>query len=220
MPNIYVQVRMPHDNDLPSDAVMNTFHFTGVDDVQDMCEAIRDRLQAFWNDTADGAADELKNYYSSEINITGTRMRAYDLSDSEPRAPVFDESLSISSTTLASSVNLPGEVACCASYAAAVESGVPAARLRGRLFLGPLNAGSMVSPSDAPARPSGSFRTAIGLSMKELASANTLGARWVVHSRAGNLNNEVVRGWVDDAWDTQRRRGVAATGRYTWEVEI
>lgn len=220
MPHIYAQVRIPHSNGLPADAVINTFHFTGTDDVADMCTAIRERLTAFYNVVPSGATNSIKNYLSTELSITGTRVKMYDWDDPEPRAPVFDESLSLTSTTPVAQNNLPGEVALCTSYAAPAVSGQIASRRRGRLYIGPLNAGANLTTINIPSRPLPAFRVALAEATEALAAASTLGARWVVWSRVNSSASGIERGWVDDAWDTQRRRGIQPTARLTWEVEI
>jgi hypothetical protein len=38
---------------------------------------------------------------------------------------------------------------------------------------------------------------------------------WVVHSPTHDTNTKVKEAWVDDEWDTQRRRGQRATKRIT-----
>jgi hypothetical protein len=39
---------------------------------------------------------------------------------------------------------------------------------------------------------------------------------WCLYSRKLDLMPEIVGGWVDNAWDIQRRRGYAATSRTTF----
>jgi len=39
---------------------------------------------------------------------------------------------------------------------------------------------------------------------------------WVVYSTVDNAMYPVDNGWVDNSWDTQRRRGVKPTARYTF----
>lgn len=218
MPHIFVQCRFPHKNLVPADAVINTFHFVGIDDPGDMVTAILARLTQFWN--AGAPTNPLKNYYSGEINFPGGRAKFYDWDDPEPRAPIADESLSISASEPISPSNLPGEVALCTSYRGPLISGGIPARRRGRLYIGPLNAATLDTGSANPARPIAAFRTVLAETTERLAAASTLGARWVVWSRVGNSATPIEFGWVDNAFDTQRRRGVAASTRANWEVEI
>jgi len=53
--------------------------------------------------------------------------------------------------------------------------------------------------------------------------AGGLSVKWAVYSPTtdavdtiDNAFNDVLDGWVDNAFDTQRRRGPAATTRITW----
>jgi hypothetical protein len=39
---------------------------------------------------------------------------------------------------------------------------------------------------------------------------------WVVYSPTDDAYHEVANGWVDNAWDTQRRRGYKPTSRTTF----
>jgi hypothetical protein len=113
----------------------------------------------------------------------------------------------------------PNEVAVCLSYYAEPLPGVNPQRLRGRVFVGPLNtdAGTPTGPSGAT--PSEDFIGALAAAGANLAgndALNTAGVWWVVHSRAGDMFNIVYGGWVDNEFDTQRRRQVDATARIVW----
>jgi hypothetical protein len=44
------------------------------------------------------------------------------------------------------------------------------------------------------------------------------GYDWCVYSPTSNMLFPISQIWVDDAWDTQRRRGVKATTRTTYNV--
>ena len=102
----------------------------------------------------------------------------------------------------------------CASYKASTVAGLAAARHRGRVYFGPLNDYETVAIAGGYARPSTQF---IG----HLAQA-TLGlfgggvVEFCVYSRAARVWNAVDAGWVDNEWDTQRRRGEQANARITF----
>lgn len=220
MPHVFAQVRIPHANNLPADAVINGFHFTGVDDLEDMVTAIQGRLFAFYATAPPLSTYAVGRWMSGELNFTGARVRFYDWADPEPRAPIADNGMSLGTIVRASSLNMPGEVALCTSYRGALVSGGIAARRRGRLYIGPLNAGAMAGQDLNPSRPDGAFMLALHGATKRLATANTLGAQWVVWSRVNESATEIEAGWVDNAFDNQRRRGVEATTRNNWIVEI
>lgn len=64
-------------------------------------------------------------------------------------------------------------------------------------------------------RLNGPFQQAIAAGAVRL--ANHVDAGWLIHSRVGAGSFSAVEtGWVDNAMDTQRRRGPKATSRYTW----
>lgn len=138
----------------------------------------------------------------------------------------------------------PAEVACCASFrslSGAVFGGgvltAPMARRRGRVFVGPLAPTGASDVTVRTSRPSPALIDLIGSAHWNLMGQNTATAKWVVYSRpfagrpltpregraplpalparAGTayIVDEVS---VDNAWDTQRRRGERATVRTTF----
>lgn len=219
MPILFGQVVIPHKNTITGDTIVNTFNFSGVDDVEDMATAIAGRLSAFYETTPPSATQPLLYYMSSELNYPGARLRLYNEADAEPRVPVYDESLGLVQPTPSTSLNLPGEVALCASYSARVESGQNRRRTRGRVYIGPLNTGVLQNDTNGTARPVTAFRTTLGNAAQKLAEDSTLGAMWGVWSRRDSSFALISQGYVDNAFDTQRRRGVPASGRTNWEVE-
>lgn len=220
MAHVYVQVRIPHRNQINADTVINTFHFTGVDSLGDMVTAILGRLTTFYNVTPGGGSAPLKNYWSGVIDPGAVRARFYDFDAPEPRAPIADESLGLVTSSPISTTNLPSETALCTSYRAALVSGENPARRRGRLYFGPLNAGASAGTGSNVVRPSTAVIGDLYRATRDLADASTLGARWVVWSRVNESAVPIEYGWVDNAFDTQRRRGEDATSRTNWSVEI
>lgn len=94
-----------------------------------------------------------------------------------------------------------------------------AERRRGRIYLGPLNTsccGIGVGGAGRQ-RPSATFMADVaGAAVALNADLATLGAPWSVFSRRDWSSVGVVGGFVDDAFDTQRRRGAKATARNNW----
>lgn len=219
MPTLFGQVIIPHKDLLAQDAVVNTFNFTGVDDIEDMSTAIYTRLKSFYQDTTSTSSRAVNQYMSNELNFPGARLKLYDASDPEPRVPVFDESMGLTQGNIYGGWPLPGEVAICSSYRAAAESGTNPRRRRGRIFIGPLNANASTQSPNIAARPSSDAISTIAEASLRLAEASTLGAAWVVWSRKNDSGSIIHSGYVDNAFDTQRRRGVEANSRGNWEVE-
>lgn len=217
MPHLFAHVVLPNKNNLAEDAFVNGFHFTGVSSAEAMTTEIFARLASFYEDTAVGAPRPLNQWMSTEINFPGARLKIYDWDDPKPRAPIFDESLGLVQGTPVESLALPGEVALCLSYAGPIESGGHPARRRGRVYIGPLNTGCTAPTPNASARPAGQLITTMAAAGEALADASTSGCSWVVWSTVNSSATVITRGWVDNAFDTQRRRGVRPSGRTTWE---
>jgi len=127
--------------------------------------------------------------------------------------------------------SLPNEVALAVSFhgdlSAVGEFGSggtrPRARRRGRVFIGPLWDGTSASSSGNPARPSATFMEDLRLAADRLMilSDDATTWKWVVpHAAesAGWTSVPVIGGWVDNEFDTQRRRGLVATTRSTFAL--
>lgn len=200
---------------LPRDAAVNTFHFNSSSPAATAASA-HTALTTFYN-----AIDGL---LSSVCGTTAT-VKYYDLADAEPRTPIYTNTIAL---TVGSGVGLPNECAIAMSYRADLVSGQPPARRRGRIYLGPLDADD-VSTVAGDMRPTSPIRTSIANAAKALAEATiTSSTGWVVFSPTsagpspwseGVLDASsfvVTAGWVDDACDTVRSRGLAATTRTSW----
>ncbi len=97
------------------------------------------------------------------------------------------------------------EVALCLSYQAA-----PVPRRRGRMYMGPFK-GSIA----AGARPAASLQNALLDFGDGIAALGGINIRWEQYSTTDGVSNPVNKMWVDDAWDTQRSRGLSPTSRIT-----
>lgn len=219
-------VTMPHDSGLPADAVQNTFawHALGAVDLATAASEINARLDAFYT--------AISQYISSQYNPSALVVKHYDMSESRPRFP-FSESTVDAGAGQTASNDLPAEVALCVSYEGPRQSGLNQRRRRGRIFIGPLQEGS-----GDYALAGATIQDVVA----DAAEANLLGSsggpyllKWAVYSRLqhfgipvggsiGELDEDsperlpvsftdVSKMWVDNAWDTQRRRGVKATNR-------
>lgn len=205
MPIYRAQVIIPADTGIGRDAIVNTWGFFSMNAAAAVLDDIDGPLKAFY----DGWA----NYRAGLAAWSASRLKLYDLSQPIPRAPVADVALPLSGTEAAT--NLPGEVALCLSFQAARVSGLPQARRRGRIYLGPFASVANVSSTG---RPDSTMRTAILASAETFRSAmGGTATGWHVISQPKPTmpitSSPVIGGWMDDAWDTQRRRGVQALTR-------
>jgi hypothetical protein len=122
---------------------------------------------------------------------------------------------------------LPSEVAVVMSFRSTESPGLPPARRRGRIYLGPLNVAAIgvVGGTVVPARVHPTFVSAIiGKATILKAALTAAGGSWVVHSatlmREGSATPDHVvnAGYVDNAFDVQRRRGIASNLRQPLSV--
>ena len=95
----------------------------------------------------------------------------------------------------------------------------PKARTRGRIYIGPLNIDAITNESGDPTYPApdNMFISTLKESAENFAARVAAGGyTWCVWSQRELAMRFVTQGWVDNAWDTQRRRGVAPTTRTSW----
>lgn len=215
------QVSIPLDSGIPEDAIVNTFHFDDDDDPvaapDDTRDFIMSLLTAFYQDI-DGVM------FGQNVGAEAT-VKLYDMADALPRQPLYTETIALAPLASGIDLTLPNEVALCLSFAAAGASGVNPQRRRGRVFLGPVHyaASSMVG---SQCRPLAAVRDAVAAAAETMADGYEHPAspgyrcRWSIYSPTTDATssladsfNDVISGWVDDAFDTQRRRGAAPTTR-------
>lgn len=208
MAHYLVQVILEHDSALPEDRAINTWSFSAL-------TARDDALALLINDELTDFYQAIGGWLSAGLSGNAT-IKFYDRSDASPRSPFFENTFVF---TPGEAARLPEEVALCLSFKAAVGSGVPPARARGRVFLGPLNTTTLnIGEADNGSRPELDFLGAVrGAAIDFLAASVGAGNwSWEVWSTVDNVGREVVAGWVDNAFDTQRRRGLSATDRLVW----
>lgn len=195
---------------LPRDRFVNTWHVivpTGTPSGSDLLE-MADAVKGFY---VGGGATSVQAYISPWAGGSGRTVKIYNLDDTLPRAPIYEFSDPDPISGL-SGTGFPNEVAICLSFHAAAVSGAVQARRRGRIYVGPLNTASGSITPVGDSRPNPTLRTAFlsaaGYADLQLAAA---GASWCVYSPTSStaVKNEFYS--VDDAFDTQRRRGLSAT---------
>lgn len=160
-------------------------------------------------------------YLSPALSANYT-LRKYDISahldGSSAGPPVLTTTGSW--TTPSPTTSMPNEVAATLSYHAEYTSipehapgARPRARYRGRLFIGPLGQNVVLTDSTTAEPSLGSGpRTAF----KNAGAALMATGFWGVWSRKDAAVRVVTGGWIDDAFDTQRRRGNDPLLRTTW----
>lgn len=202
---------------IPKDRFVNTWHFTGTDSAATMAAQAKVLLHAFYAQVPSGAAVAVGAYMAPYLSraFGDTTFQAYDLADPEPRVPILTAGEQIAPASGATS-SLPNEVAICLSYQAARISGLPQARRRGRVYIGPLGNGAAAGGTTVAATLDPTFNLVLRSAALAMRVAGTAGTSWGVRSRVGSVTRVVTDGWVDDAFDTQRRRGLGPSVRNTW----
>jgi hypothetical protein len=213
-------VAFHHSSGLPEDDAINTFHFQcagltppiGSADVATIVNFLSAALTTTHGGGTAKFVDMLSELMSGQFHI-----KLYDLADTAPRQPKTN--LLGTYTPGTTGDPLPQEVALCMSYQATAASGFPQRRRRGRIYAGPLqtNAGAAGTIAGADGRP-----TALAINTLKQLGTYLIGnpppltsgsAVWGVRSQMDDVTRPVTTGWVDNEWDTQRRRGRRATTR-------
>lgn len=189
---------------IAEDASVNTWHFQGTFDAT-VGAAVTAAWQQFMRDVHGGVPP-------NPVAQTGHTLRIYNIADPEPRAPIWDVGWSFSAAP--SGTPLPAETCITISYQGARVSGEDQARRRGRMYIGPLSTGAMTDGRPGSATIAGmvtAFQTFH-------AALTTAGVTFGVYSRTNSALVPVTDGWIDNAFDTQRRRGVSPTSRNPFDV--
>lgn len=212
-----VQVRFQKNSGLPEDVFINTFYFrtATLNTVAENAASMATMLDAFYGDTFAPQSGSLGSLMPDVFQ--SIRYVFYDLGQATPRYPVVpsgseDPFINASWSPPASGgAELPEETAICCSFAAG-----NGPRRRGRVFLGPWK-DSVLETVNGHTRPTQNIRERIALASENMA-ASSQNATWVVVSPSDAGAYDVVSGWVDNAFDTQRSRGPAPTTRTTWSL--
>lgn len=231
-------VNLASGSGLPVDDAQNTFYFessSAVTTTADDADTMTTLLTAFYNAVPTGGTDPIAEFIGTHISRAANACSFLYYFDPGPTPPALwgspDEIRSWTIGANAGGSMLPAEVAFALSFhgdltdipetapnptppPATIR---PAARRKGRVFLGPFNSNALFNVvAQGDSVPAVELRDAARLSAIDLmADAATIGA-WVVNSGADDTFYPVAGGWVDTAWDTQRRRGTAPSARTTF----
>jgi|ERR1700760_114935 len=189
MANFRVQVANHTAVSLPKDYAVNTLYFVGDDPGGPAWTTFLTSLAAAWV--------LVTNLANKNFTI-----KAYDMADPIPR-PV--KAMVTQAGT--DHISGPGEVACCLSYYAT--RNLP--RRRGRIYMGPIQGAETSTPN-----PDGAFiNSIIACGVAIDTAASVAGLVWSVRSEKDNAYFPITNLWVDNAWDTIRKRGYDSTARVT-----
>lgn len=230
-------VRLPYQSELPEDLAVNDFYFLGTNAGSDLATdvtSLTTRLLAFYNNIPTGQTKQISDYIGDQVlrTVNACSFSYYFSPDIAPPPTQWGSPDAVVNWTIGPDDNvgvLPAEVAIVASFHGDLtdipETAAnptpppaiirPASRRRGRIYLGPLNtaAGAQGGPNNDLLLSTVS--AVVVAAMADLEADND-DLQWVVYSPTGGELHQVVGGYVDNAFDTQRRRGSAATARFSW----
>jgi hypothetical protein len=149
-------------------------------------------------------AQEIADLYALEpvggFTFGAIKVRAYDFNGVGNSGPPV---ATATATQAGGSVPGPREVAVALSYRSSTPS---TPRTRGRIFLGPVADFSISGEYVNQGIANSAKRIGLGL-----LSIVTVGAQWSLYSRTVGGFAAITNFHVDNAWDTQRSRGLPAT---------
>lgn len=223
---------------LPEDTIENVFHITsaGANTVAADVANIATALTSFYNDTNAPATKSISDYIGEQVSRAANACTFLTYYHDVVEIPAnWGSPVGAPSWTLGASdaaTELPAEVAVALSYHGDLTDVPetqanptpppniirPASRRRGRIFIGPLTTIALFSdPNTKDVIPDSVLRTTLAESAIDLGqdlAANSY--LWCVASKADDALYPVVGGYVDYAFDTQRRRGTAPSNRLVW----
>lgn len=232
-----ITVALEHRSGLPADRCINTFHVGSsvapfVPLTTPQITAVRDALQSFYLDVTPFSNNSISEYLSnvlSRVVAPVTRFYEATVPPDTPGNPYGGLDFSQPLTAALDTDSHPSEVAVCLSYNAEPEFGVDPRRLRGRIYLGPVNIAASSETATDQVIVDVNFRetiaeAAVRLRDDLIAIGAAPLAEWVVFSRGpfkvgtpqGAQANPVIEGYIDSAFDTMRKRGEAAGSRTGW----
>lgn len=198
-------------SNLPQDRIINVFHFTGTGAYADNTDACFDAVHDFY--VGARSTRPVAQWLSPWVQRSA-EMRQYNLDEAKPRVPTI---LPLDLGSVPSTEGAIEEAALCIT----LHGGIPpalTARRRGRVYIGPLNNFGVVGGTTTVAsHPQTALITDLTEAAIQLAGSPALTVQWCILSTVPAVNFvPIVSGYVDNAFDTQRRRGPDATQRTPW----
>jgi hypothetical protein len=199
MPETYkLMVQQPMDSSLPRDLFVNTLHF-------------RHSLGALFATDLTSFADNVSAAFLATVWSGSTKrhtIKVYTTEGSPPHDPIVTKDYN--AATAIPNAAYPREIALCLSF-----KGGQRPWQRGRLYIAPQLVTTYTTASTLTPRPPAGLMAKLLDLGDALAAAGGPDWSWVVHSPTRGEDTPVKDTWVDDEWDTQRRRGLRATTRTT-----
>lgn len=215
-------VELAHVNALPADSAMNEFIYlsTETPPYDNAITEIAAQLLDFYNAPHGPAAETVAMFISSSMSrVVGVcKIHYYDittvLSGAPAGSPFHTHSWTLGGIK-AGGTDLPAEVAVAVSYHSDYEGlpergpnkTRPRQRRRGRVFIGPLNSWAVGNTIAGRVTNNQSFRETLAGAAATMMTDTATVVNWAQWSRVNARVSEIIGGHIDDAFDTQRRRG-------------
>jgi hypothetical protein len=213
-----VQAIFQGGSNLPQDKYVNTWHFRkpATVDFATAAPLASDRVSRFYTVAATPSTSAVGAWFSGSVN-RNFELRTYDLAiEANTRVPVIRSGV-LPSVLTGSWLALPTEVALCMSF-----KGVGAfnPRTSGRLYLGPLHTGALNTIGGQVVNDANFRDSIMNAAARVVTETEALHADWdwVVYSRMNDLAVRIATVWVDNTFDTMRKRGPKATSRVSVSV--
>lgn len=202
----------------PADNIVNTFHFSNDNPTVSDYDNVRDMLEDFFNldPATEGSTGPLGSYIAGSLLQENALVKAYELVGGPSGPPVYESQFA--GAWSVGTTPLPAEVALCLSFQGEPQAGVPQARQRNRKYIGPFNT-TAIGTGGRPSVGLVATLAGAGRRLRE-ASTSSINWEWMWHSGTTGGYGLIYNGWVDNAWDTQRRRGEAPDSRLLWDVDL
>lgn len=208
---VRAQVVLQSSTGLPEDRFVQTFAFgqqDGASPTGGELDAIAAALEAAYTVPFGVHTFKLEDFMPPYVETTAT-INLYRMGDSLPREPTsYEFELSPGASN-----GYPAEVALCLSHFN--ERNLPSRR--GRVYFGPFGTGGSTASgfAEGDIRPSANLQMCL-IDIWERLSGGSMGDfPLAICSPTDGVLRLSTDCWVDNAWDTQRRRGVRATSRMT-----
>lgn len=222
MPNALVTVTLPYKTGIPRDVAVTTWAFQH-DGFPGRLFDIANAVIEWWNTPVSPSTEKVASYISPAVDRPNCVLEIYDITSLPSGPPVWRETFALASAAT-SAGPLPLEVALVNTVVGDGPVSVPIRRRRGRQYIGPFSADAIGAKddNDLPRPASGLVNTMVAASFRLSAygDGSTPPFRWCVWSRKSDTLTEVKSGWVNNEWDTQRRRGADETARTTWSIMV
>lgn len=163
--------------------------------------------------------DYIKTFYDDCYSAGALRgiaqnnhlVKIYEIGQPKPNYPVYELNFNLASAPAAT--DLPQEVSLCVSYYASQATTIARARRRGRLYISGWTESVNVTGRPNVGGQSGLLDAFTDYVLACDGFTNLTAGVW---SRTNGTVYEIDTAWVDDEWDTQRRRGGKPTSREEW----